>query len=114
VDVFVINMLVAGYGINFHNCCHTGIVIGSNWNQGNTDQVINRLIRLGQTKPVRWYLLRITDSFNSVQEAIAMRKWVRQLCAEGAIPEYIKGNLRLVYAYELARARLRQPWNRYA
>ncbi|EQL00002.1 hypothetical protein OCS_04289 [Ophiocordyceps sinensis CO18] len=52
-----------------------------------------RLYRLGQTEPVIWHGLQVTNSFHDHQERLCLIKYARQLSVEMVLADWIPADL---------------------
>ncbi|KAF3073074.1 hypothetical protein CFAM422_004965 [Trichoderma lentiforme] len=77
-------------------------------------QIYGQLNRLGQKNTVKWHNLKIKNSFHDHQERVLLTEWSRQLSAETSLPDWISGALREIVLFELMKAHMNHPFNRYA
>ncbi|KAL7940427.1 hypothetical protein V8C42DRAFT_356270 [Trichoderma barbatum] len=93
-EVFVVNINIMSTGVNLHSACATGIIANLHFNAKTLLQIHGRLNRLGQTHQVRWYNLKVKNSFHDHQDRVMLTKWARQLSAECNLPSWLDGALR--------------------
>ncbi|KAJ4858162.1 hypothetical protein T069G_06429 [Trichoderma breve] len=77
-------------------------------------QIHGRLNRLGQKNAVKWHNLKVKNYFHDHEERVLLTKWSRQSSAEASFPYWISGALREVVHFELMKAYMNHPFNRYA
>ncbi|OPB41294.1 hypothetical protein A0O28_0080120 [Trichoderma guizhouense] len=77
-------------------------------------QIHGRLNRLGQKNTVKWHNLKIKNSFHGHEEIVLLTNWPRELSTEACLPYWITGALREVVLFELMKAYMNHPFNRYA
>ncbi|EPE06078.1 snf2 family helicase [Ophiostoma piceae UAMH 11346] len=97
------SMSVASYGLNLHKCCADGVVLQFSWSYNAIHQATGRILRLGQTQPVSWTIIKTSSSFHCVQEAVLSAKWAMQLSASMALPDFVVGKWQC--AHRIARLR---------
>ena len=117
MSVFVLNAQTNVTGLNLHHHCHRGLVLQLFWNISTLVQAMGRIIRIGQTQPVHWHILRVKSSYYDVQEERMVKKFAETLRNEGFMPDYLSNSkyvdLQRVVAYEQIRVLLSQPFNRF-
>lgn len=115
VEIFIANITLMSAGLNLHTACCKGLLINLPLSGAKTMlQIHGQLYRLGQTKAVKWHNLKVKNSFHDYQERVLLTKWSHQLSAEANLPPWITGALREIILFELMKARLNHPFNRYA
>ncbi|RYP51564.1 hypothetical protein DL768_003159 [Monosporascus sp. mg162] len=70
-----------------------GMVIQWPWSINHLLQVFGRLIRLGQTRFVKWMIYTVLNTIYDRLEGIIWKKYVRQLTVESSIPKLVTGPL---------------------
>lgn len=94
-------------------CCCMGYVVSLSWGANYLNQLLGRLVRIGQLRFVTWYILVILDTTYEKHEAIMWRKYARQLAIESGIDGRIMGELGLIVIYEIIRCLYNQPVTQY-
>ncbi|KAL7906500.1 P-loop containing nucleoside triphosphate hydrolase protein [Trichoderma velutinum] len=113
-QVFIANINMMSMGVNLHTACCKGFLVNMPFKAKTILQIHGRLNRLGQKNAVKWHNLKVKNSFHDHQERILLTKWSRQLSAETSLPKWISGALREVVLFELMKAYMNHPFNRYA
>ncbi|KAH8163309.1 hypothetical protein CIB48_g4948 [Xylaria polymorpha] len=90
-----------------------GYVVSLSWGANYLNQLLGRLVRIGQLRFVTWYILVILDTTYEKHEAIMWRKYARQLAIESGIDGRIMGELGLIVIYEIIRCLYNQPVTQY-
>ncbi|KAM0263140.1 hypothetical protein ACHAQJ_001293 [Trichoderma viride] len=113
-QVFIANINIMCTGVNLHTACCKGVLVNMHFNAKTILQIHGRLNRLGQKNAVKWHNLKIKNSFHDHQERVLLTKWSRQLSAETSLPYWFSGALRELVLFELMKAYMNHPFNRYA
>ncbi|KAM6484740.1 hypothetical protein HDV62DRAFT_379126 [Trichoderma sp. SZMC 28011] len=113
-QVFIANMNIMSMGVNLHTACCKGVLVNMHFDAKTILQIYGRLNRLGQKNAVKWHNLKIKNSFHDHQERVLLTEWSQQLSAETSLPDWISGALREVALFELMKAYMNHPFNRYA
>ncbi|KAF5536449.1 hypothetical protein FPHYL_12981 [Fusarium phyllophilum] len=113
VDALVVSFQLDGFGMNLQGACHHGIVVEYPKNLPTMLHGFGRLWRIGQERKVHWDVLYLEDSFDGWNETWLTSKFADILAAEGEIPDEIKGEYRVICAFELIKQYLGQDSNRY-
>lgn len=113
IQVLIITPILGALGTDMQMCCNKGMLQLWCWNANMVDQVLGRLIRIGQKRFVEWHLYTVEGTIYEKYERIIWRKHSRQMAAERNIPPQIKGELGIVLMYEFIRVLYNQPFNRY-
>ncbi|KLU89298.1 hypothetical protein MAPG_08272 [Magnaporthiopsis poae ATCC 64411] len=61
-------------GLNLQHACSDGIIATTLWNANTMLQCIGRLVRIGQTKPTTWHILKVDNTVWSWSDARMYRK----------------------------------------
>lgn len=113
-SVFVANLAIMGAGVNLQKVCSTIIFINFHTNERMLEQAGGRVVRLGQKKTVDWHTIKVVNSYHDYQEHGMLVKWVLQLSASAATPQWATGLVQEVLLFELARLSYNHPFNRMA
>ncbi|KAF4503723.1 hypothetical protein FAGAP_1 [Fusarium agapanthi] len=114
IEVFVANANTMGTSVNMHSCCCRGIFMNWLMNAKAMLQIIGRLIRINQVKPVKFHLIKLKNSYYDNIERICVTKWANQLPAEVMLPDWMTDAMREICIFELIKTSWQQPFNRYA
>lgn len=109
----VTSMQLSAFGVNYHKACWLGIIMESACNMSVEIQSTGRLWRIGQDHKVEWERLICRGSFDSAIESRNMEKYATTLTAEGQIDPRLKGEARVITAYEIMRRQFGQACSRY-
>ena len=71
-------------------------------------------IRIGQPQAVEWFLLKVKGSYHDNIERLCLTKWSHQLAAEIGLSDWIQDELREICTFEVMKAFLYTPFNRYS
>ncbi|KAL6693655.1 P-loop containing nucleoside triphosphate hydrolase protein [Trichoderma pleuroticola] len=110
----VTSLQLSAFGVNLHKACHRGLILEQPNNQAILLQAQGRLWRIGQTHDVHWKILYCRDSFDCYIESRNLEKYATTLAAESGIDPRIKGEARVICAFEIMRQHLGQPCSRYS
>ncbi|PNP56079.1 hypothetical protein THARTR1_03604 [Trichoderma harzianum] len=110
----VTSLQLSAFGVNLHKACHRGLILEQPNNQAILLQAQGRLWRIGQTHDVHWKILYCRDSFDCYIESRNLEKYATTLAAESGIDSRIKGEARVICAFEIMRQHLGQPCSRYS
>ncbi|KAL6825252.1 hypothetical protein V8C40DRAFT_287715 [Trichoderma camerunense] len=113
-QVFIANINIMSMGVNLHTACCKGVLVNMHFDAKTILQIYGQLNRLGQKNAVKWHNLKIKNSFHDHQERVLLTEWSQQLSAETSLPDWISGALREVALFELMKAYMNHPFNRYA
>lgn len=115
VNVLLMNTLVGSAGLNLHHSCSFGIQVQMPWSFGCTGQYIGRLVRLKQTKSVKWVILTVNDTAYDWMEYKSCMKEVRALNATLCFRPWMEEwrIVREILCWEVLRVMWSQPFNRY-
>ncbi len=114
LDVLIINQSLSMTGLNLHHRCHIGIMAQYLWNYWGLIQVWGRIVRMGQSKLVTWYVLVTEGTYSMVMEDKMCRKIVPEIVFAGRISPRIRGSkVRRLIAYEILRFKVGHPFNRF-
>ncbi|KAM0258101.1 hypothetical protein ACHAQJ_004006 [Trichoderma viride] len=113
VDCIVTSMALSAFGVNYHTNCSHGLILEMPRNSSTVSQAIGRLWRLGSPATVHWDIVITKGTFDSAQESRLLHKHANMIAAEGRINDQIKGQQRLLVAYEILREHFGQEVNRY-
>ncbi|SCO36209.1 uncharacterized protein FFMR_03986 [Fusarium fujikuroi] len=114
IEVFVANASNMGTSVNMHTCCCRGIFMNWLMTAKAMLQIIGRLIRINQAKPVKFHLIKLKNSYYDNIERICVTKWANQLSAEVMLPGWMTDAMREICIFELIKTSWHQPFNRYA
>jgi hypothetical protein len=114
IRIVLANINTMPYGINAHYKCNTGIFVNLHNSPQTNNQMIARLWRLNQSKPVVWHHFKMKGSFHDHLERNICAKWSPILSSEFRTPEGLDIELAEIVIYEAMRTKLNQPFNRYA
>ncbi|CZR36035.1 uncharacterized protein FPRO_03705 [Fusarium proliferatum ET1] len=114
IEVFVANASNMGTSVNMHTCCCKGIFMNWLMTAKAMLQIIGRLIRINQVKPVKFHLIKLKNSYYDNIERICVTKWANQLSAEVMLPDWMTDAMREICVFELIKTSWHQPFNRYA
>ncbi|KLO85638.1 permease-unknown function [Fusarium fujikuroi] len=114
IEVFVANASNMGTSVNMHTCCCRGIFMNWLMTAKAMLQIIGRLIRINQAKPVKFHLIKLKNSYYDNIERICFTKWANQLSAEVMLPDWMTDAMREICIFELIKTSWHQPFNRYA
>ncbi|QYT06075.1 hypothetical protein H0G86_012942 [Trichoderma simmonsii] len=110
----VTSLQLSAFGVNLHNACHRGLILEQPINQAILLQAQGRLWRIGQKHDVHWKILYSRDSFDCYIESHNLEKYATTLAAESGIDPRIKGEARIICAFEIMRQHLGQSCSRYS
>lgn len=110
----VTSLQLSAFGVNLHKACHRGLILEQPINQAILLQAQGRLWRIGQKHDVHWKILYSRDSFDGYIESHNLEKYATTLAAEGGIDPRIKGEARVICAFEIMRQHLGQSCSRYS
>lgn len=110
VECLITSMALDAFGVNYHACCSYGIILELPENATMLLQAISRPDSPGE---FFWDILICRGTFDSYQESCLMAEQASILAAGTQIPEEIKGQLRIICAYEILRVCLGQQVNLY-
>ncbi|EEU35700.1 uncharacterized protein NECHADRAFT_87952 [Fusarium vanettenii 77-13-4] len=113
-EIFIANINITATGVNMHGACSTGAFLCWHLNFQVMQQAMARLNRIGQREPVDWWLLKLKRSYHDHIERYDWAKWAIQLSAEVGIPSWKEGAVREVCIYEIIKAYIHTPFNRYS
>ncbi|KAH0524312.1 hypothetical protein TsFJ059_006841 [Trichoderma semiorbis] len=113
-QVFIANINMMSMGVNLHTACCKGVLVNMHFDAKTILQIYGQLNRLGQKNAVKWHNLKIKNSFHDHQERVLLTEWFQQLSAETSLPDWISGALSGVVLFELMKAYMNHPFNRYA
>jgi hypothetical protein len=114
IQTLVASNLTLNSGVNLDRQCFTGISCCLSTNAKQQMQITARIHRLTSERPVTWHFLKTKDTFNDNQERLACQKWVQQMAAECALPDWLPDETREICLYEAIRTKWNQRFNRYA
>ncbi|KAL7955900.1 P-loop containing nucleoside triphosphate hydrolase protein [Trichoderma compactum] len=110
----VTSLQLSAFGVNLHKACHRGLILEQPINQAILLQAQGRLWRIGQKHDVHWKILYSRDSFDGYIESHNLEKYATTLAAESGIDPRIKGEARVICAFEIMRQHLGQSCSRYS
>jgi hypothetical protein len=113
-QVFVANVNTMATGVNMHTCCHVGMFLSWHLNMQTNLQCKGRLVRIGQTERVIWYMLKCADSYHDNMERMGITKWSPQISAEVNLPSWVEDELREILIFETMKTFLHQEFNRFS
>lgn len=113
ISAMVTSMKLSSLGVNFHHSCWEGLITEYPANMGIQIQTLGRLWRLQQTKAVTWEILHQKNSYDAFLDARNCEKLAHNMAAEGNINPAIKGQYRIICAYELIRVMMGHESNQY-
>lgn len=103
LDVLLLNIMFNVTGLNLQYCCNFGVMGCFSYNPSDQRQALGRNWRIGQKLAVYWTLIRQTGGFSQVQERTVHAKQAQFYSTQANIPWEIRGTLRQIITYELAR-----------
>ncbi|OIW25504.1 hypothetical protein CONLIGDRAFT_717269 [Coniochaeta ligniaria NRRL 30616] len=113
VQVFVSSLSVSVFGLNLHQCCSRGILLQFGHNASTMIQAFCRTFRIGQPDLSLWDIYKLRGSFYDPQEQRIIDKYIQNVLAEAAIPQYVTSEFaKLALAYELIRMNMGTVGNR--
>lgn len=108
-------MQLTALGLNMHKACARGLILQFPFGANTMVQAMYCLYRLRQSETVVWNIVKMAGSFyDDWQELRMLKKFADQVRIDSAIPDWVKGDLRAVCAYELMRQMFGAPYSRYA
>ncbi|KAL6822556.1 P-loop containing nucleoside triphosphate hydrolase protein [Trichoderma camerunense] len=110
----VTSLQLSAFGVNLHKACHRGLILEQPISQAILLQAQGRLWRIGQKHDVHWKILYSRDSFDCYIESHNLEKYATTLAAESGIDPRIKGEARVICAFEIMRQHLGQSCSRYS
>lgn len=113
VDIFISSVELSAYGINLHKSCCKGILVQWPWSCNHLMQVLGRLPRIGQQRPVQWVIYNVAGTMYDRMQTIVWTKYVPQLGVESTIPDTIHNELAKIAAYTILGMLFNMPYNRY-
>lgn len=102
-DVMILSTELNIVGINMQKACSHGVCMSFMWNPSAMMQALCRIYRMGQTKNVYWSLMKQVGSYQELQETLIHDKQAELFTGQVRVPRQIKGKLRSILCYELAR-----------
>ncbi|CAG9987906.1 unnamed protein product [Clonostachys byssicola] len=114
IQILIASINTLAFMVNLHNCCSDGLFICLASSAATMRQITSRLIRLNQTQPVSWYIIRLINSCHDYQERSLTGKWVRQIAAECRMPPNLPLLFQEVLIYEAIKSMWCQSFNRFA
>lgn len=103
LDVLLLNINFNVTGLNLQMACNHGVAICFSYSPSNLRQALKRIHRIGQKKIVYWFLIKQVGGYSEVQERMIHVKLASFLSAQANIPWEIRGELRDIICFELAR-----------
>ncbi|KAI0393714.1 hypothetical protein F5Y17DRAFT_458613 [Xylariaceae sp. FL0594] len=103
VEVLVCSTRTAGAGIDLHLCCCRGFVVSLGWSANALNQILGRLVRIGQRRFVEWEILSTAGTIYEKHEQIMWGKYAQQIAADAQFDSRITGELGLIVCYEVIR-----------
>ncbi|KAK7397912.1 hypothetical protein QQX98_012715 [Neonectria punicea] len=113
LEIFVANINTMVTGVNMHRRCSKGAFLTWHLNAKTMLQTISRLVRIGQTKAVKFHLLKVKNSYYDNVERLCTQKWAAQLSAEIDLPDWLQDDIRECCVFETIKTAWNQPFNRY-
>ncbi|KAK0759222.1 hypothetical protein N5P37_008104 [Trichoderma harzianum] len=110
----VTSLQLSAFGVNLHKACHRGLILEQPISQAILLQAQGQLWRIGQKHDVHWKILYSRDSFDCYIESHNLEKYATTLAAESGIDPRIKGEARVICAFEIMRQHLGQSCSRYS
>ncbi|KAL7907902.1 P-loop containing nucleoside triphosphate hydrolase protein [Trichoderma velutinum] len=110
----VTSLQLLAFGVGFHRACHRGLILEYPMNHAILLQAQGRLWRIGQQHDVQWKILYSRNSFDCYIESRNLEKYSTTLAAEGNIDPKIRGEARIICAFEIMRRHLGQACSRYS
>lgn len=110
----VTSLQLSAFGVNFHKCCHRGLILKMPANLGTVLQALGRLWRIGQAHHVKWTILYARQTFDGYIEDRNLEKYATTVAAESSIDPRIKDEARIICAFEILRQQLGQGCSRYS
>jgi hypothetical protein len=113
-QIFLANINIMATGVNLHECCSRGIILGFHHNAKIITHAHGRIHRINQKNPVVWHDIKVKDTYHDHQEKSCMTKLVKHLSAEADIPDWLTGILREIVIWDLVATQWGHPFNRGA
>lgn len=110
----VTSLQLSAFGLNFHKCCHRGLIMELPANLAIVLHAQGRLWRIGQVHDVKWTILYARHTFDRYIEDRNLEKYATTLAAESSIDSKIKDEARIICAFEILRQQLGQGCSRYS
>ncbi|KAI1390401.1 uncharacterized protein F4822DRAFT_443255 [Hypoxylon trugodes] len=93
VQILVISMELSAFGLNLHKSCARGIIVQWPWSANHLMQMLGRLPRIGQQRPVRWTIYTMPGTLCDRMETIIWSKYVRQPPIDGKISAHLNDTI---------------------
>lgn len=103
VHALVVPSTMALTGMNMHQSCNWGVMIGVDEVAQKNNQAFARLHRINQSKTVHWFVIVQRSSYSRTQERSCHTKYVDNISLMSDIPMEITGDLRIMMCYEVVR-----------
>lgn len=103
VNALVVPSTMTLSGMNMHQACNWGIMVGMDESSAKVKQAFARLSRIGQTKEVQWDVIVMRGSHMRTQERACHTKEMNTVSVMSPIPIEITEDLRTMMCYEVAR-----------
>ncbi|KPM45986.1 hypothetical protein AK830_g452 [Neonectria ditissima] len=113
LEILVVNVNTLSTSINIHKQCSKGAFLTWHLDAETMLQNIDRLVRIDQTKAVKFHLLKVKNSYYDNIERLCTQDWAAQLSAEVNFPHWLDGDLRECCVFEMIKTAWNQPFNRY-
>lgn len=103
VNALVVPSTMMLSGMNMHQACNWGIMIGMDESSAKVKQAFARLSRIGQTKEVFWDVIVMRGSHMRTQERACHTKEMNTISVMSPIPTEITTDVRTMMCYQVAR-----------
>lgn len=113
-QVFVANINTLSVGVNLHHCCRIGMFLNWHLSPMTMDQIIGRLVRIGQKHAVMFYLLKTKGTYHDYLKRVNVVKRMVAMSAKTKFPFKLQGAVLEICLCELIKTHQHQPFNRYA
>lgn len=113
VNALVVPSTMTLSGMNMHQACNWGIMVGLDESSAKTKQAFGRIHRIGQTKEVYWFVIIMRGSHQRAQERACHTKEMNTVSVMSPISTDITTDLRTMMCFEVAREQYGAPMSTY-
>lgn len=113
VNALVVPSTMTLSGMNMHQACNWGIMLGLDESSAKAKQAFGRLSRIGQKKEVHWSVIIMRDSHMRAQERACHTKEMHTVSVMSGIPTDVATDLLTMMCFEVARETYGAPMSTY-
>lgn len=103
MDVLILSIAFSVTGLNLQLVCSHGVALCFSYSPSDMRQAMARIHRNGQLAQVYWFLIKQVGGYSEVQERTIHAKQAKFHSAQANIPWEIRGSLRELVCFDLAR-----------